>query len=53
MVDSAFTGSVLVVGQVAAGGFDGRFLPQQPVVLDARGQGEHSLADAANTSAAM
>jgi hypothetical protein len=46
MTDSVFTRSVVVGGEVAAGRVDLAGLPEQPVVPDAGGEGEHALADA-------
>src|ERR1700688_4375879 len=46
MTDSVCMGSVVVCGEVAAGGVDFALLPEQPVVPDAGGEGEHALADA-------
>jgi hypothetical protein len=46
MTDSVFTGSVVVVGEVAAGRFDESVLPELPAVPDAGGEGEDALADA-------
>src|ERR1019366_4250338 len=46
MTDSVFTGSVVVVGEVAAGRIGESVLPELPAVPDAGGEGEYSLADA-------
>src|ERR1039457_1891534 len=46
MTDSVFTGSVVVVGEVAAGRVGESVLPELPAVPDAGGEGEYSLADA-------
>src|ERR1700674_5018067 len=46
MTDSVLTGSVVVVGEVAAGGVDLVGVPELPVVPDAGGEGEEALADA-------
>ena len=44
MVDSVFTGSVVVVDEVAAGCFDDSRFPELPAVPDAGGEGEDALA---------
>jgi hypothetical protein len=46
MTDSVCTGSVVVVGEVAAGSVDLASFVEQPVVPDAGGEGEYALADA-------
>src|SRR5439155_951498 len=46
MTDSVCTGSVVVDGEVASGGVDLAGFPEQPVVPDAGGEGEYSLANA-------
>src|SRR5918996_17262 len=46
MTDSVFTGSVVVVDEVAAGRVDESGLPQHPAVPDAGSEGEYALADA-------
>src|SRR6516165_6685196 len=46
MTDSVFTGSVVVVGEVAAGSVDEDCFPELPAVPDAGGEGEYALADA-------
>src|SRR6516225_9049544 len=46
MTDSVFMGSVVVVGEVAAGRLDESVLPELPAVPDAGGEGEDALADA-------
>src|SRR5260221_13761123 len=45
MSDSVWVGSVVVVGEVAAGRVDLAGVPEQPVVPDAGGEGEEALAD--------
>ena len=46
MTDSVFTGSVVVVDEVASGGVDESGFPERPAVPDAGGEGEYPLADA-------
>src|SRR5437867_5993013 len=46
MSDSVFMGSVVVGGEVAAGGVELACLVELPVVPDAGGEGQHALADA-------
>src|ERR1700680_3703744 len=45
MTDSVCMVSVVVVGEVAAGGVDLVGVPEQPVVPDAGGEGEEALTD--------
>src|SRR5918995_1906700 len=46
MTDSVFTGSVVVVGEVAAGRVDESGVPELPAVPDADRESEDALADA-------
>jgi hypothetical protein len=46
MSDSVFTGSVVVVGEVAAGCVDESVFPEGPAVPDAGGESEDALTDA-------
>src|SRR5215207_6228339 len=45
MVDSVFTGSMVVVDEVAAGAVDDARFPEQPAVPDAGSEREDALAD--------
>src|SRR5712692_5795244 len=46
MTDSVCTGSMVVDSEMASWGFELSGFPEQPVVPDASGEGEYSLADA-------